>query len=100
MQRIAGNWCLSDGHCIRLTGGDSGRFEDTGAVRILEHSTYPFPESPVRGEGMYEVRDHTLVLRYDSGPEIRVAFPGIMEEPSAALRELMLSSSLDVVRRQ
>lgn len=96
---IAGNWCLRTGECLRFTGGRTGRFEDAGAVRVLEHA-YDAPQSPLKGAGQYELRDHTLVLRYDGGPEIRIAVPGMAAGGPTPPRELMLSFNLDVLTRQ
>jgi hypothetical protein len=73
--RLDGRYCLADAAAC-LTLAPDGRFRDEGAVRILEHATYPYPASPAGGQGQYEIRDHTLVLRYDGGPEVRVAYPG------------------------
>jgi len=95
--RLEGDWCLSDGKCLRLQPG--GRFQDLGAVRVLEHALYAFPESPEQGAGQYELRDHTLVLRYDGGPEIRIAFPGLADDAAVTPRDLLVSFNLDVLRR-
>jgi len=94
---IAGNWCLSGGECLRLVGRGTGRFEDGGAVRVLEHSTSPSPQSPARGVGAYVLRDNTLVLRYDGGKEMRIAVPGVA---SGSSQELVLSFNLDVLTRR
>jgi hypothetical protein len=93
---LVGTWCLDDGRCLRLAG--DGRFEDGGAVRVLEHSTYPFPESPGSGRGRYEVRDYTLTLRYDQGPEVRLAFLGLAGTPAAPL--MLVSFNVDVLTRR
>jgi hypothetical protein len=97
--RLNGTWCIDAAACLRLTA--PGRFQDTGAIRTVEHVTYAYPESPARGEGQYELRDHTLVLRYDGGPELRVAFPGLLaddviETPQA----LVLGFAFDVLKRR
>jgi hypothetical protein len=94
---LEGDWCLSEGQCLRLQPG--GRFQDGGAVRILEHQTYAFHESPPQGAGRYELRDHSLILRYDAGPEIRIAFPGLADDPAVTPRDLMVGFNLDLMRR-
>jgi hypothetical protein len=53
------------------------------------------PESPAKE---YVLRDHTLVLRYERGPEIRIAVPGMAA--GAAPGELMLSFNLDALTRR
>ncbi len=95
--QLEGTWCLDDPHCIRF--GADGRFEDSGAVRVLEHATYPFPESPPRGSGRYEVREYTLILRYDGGPELRLGLAGVTDR-TARPRELMAGYELDVLQRR
>jgi hypothetical protein len=95
---LEGDWCLSGGECLRLSPG--GRFEDGGAVRVLEHATYAVPESPAGGRGAFELRDHTLVLRYDGGPEIRVAALGVPAGDTGPPGELMLGFNLDVLARR
>jgi hypothetical protein len=78
---LDGTWCMAGGQCLRLTS--AGRFEDAGAVRALEHSTYAFPSTPAGGQGRYTLRSHTLVLTYDSGAEVRVGFVGLMPNDRA-----------------
>ena len=81
--RLNGRYCLTSGAgCLTLTS--NGQFRDEGAVRVVEHSTYPYPLSPESGQGDYEIRDYTLILRYAGGPEVHVAFPGFMDQASAA----------------
>lgn len=81
--RLNGRYCFTNGPgCLTLTS--SGQFRDEGAVRVVEHAVYPYPLSPESGQGEYEIRDYTLILRYAGGPEVRVAFPGFMDQASAA----------------
>jgi hypothetical protein len=72
---LDGTWCMPAGQCLRLTA--DGRFEDNGAIRAVEHPSYPVTLSPAGGRGRYTLRSHTLVLNYDSGEEMRVAFVGL-----------------------
>lgn len=93
---LDGTWCFEDGHCLRLT--PDGRFQDNGAVRIMEHATYEFPASPPSGAGRYTLRDHTMILAYDGGPEIRMAFVGLPSDRRApAPAELRLSFNADML---
>lgn len=97
--RLNGTWCTDASACLRLTS--AGRFQDTGAIRTVEHVTYAYPVSPARGDGQYELRDHTLVLRYDNGPDLRVAFPGLTEDPrTESPQSLMLGFSFDMLTRR
>ena len=96
---LDGTWCLSGGQCLHLTS--AGRFEDNGAVRAVEHSTYAFPSTPAGGQGRYALRGHTLTLTYDSGPEIRVGFAGLPPDrraPSPA--EIRLGFEADMLVRR
>ena len=96
---LDGTWCLAGGQCLRLTSG--GRFEENGAVRAVEHSTYAFPSTPAGGQGRYTLRAHTLVLTYDSGAEVRVGFAGLPSDrraPSPA--EIRLGFEADMLVRR
>ncbi|MFN0181568.1 MAG: hypothetical protein ACKVZ0_22380 [Gemmatimonadales bacterium] len=100
--RLDGHYCLTTGAgCLILTAG--GRFRDEGAIRVVEHAVYPYPVSPERGQGTYQIRDYTLVLRYESGPEVRVAFPGFVDRAAAqspSPEEIILSFNGDTLRRR
>lgn len=91
-RQVEGTWCLEDGACLQL--GPGGRFRDTGAARVLEHSTYDYPESPTGGQGTYEVRNYSLILRYDSGQEMRFVCLGVVSG------ELWLSFNLDALTKR
>ena len=93
-----GAYCLAGGECLTFTS--AGRFEDTGAARVLEHQTYAFPETPARGSGRYEFVDYTLILRYDSGKEIRIAAPGSLDPVSASPSEITLSFNDDALKKR
>ena len=99
--RLSGRYCLAEGSgCLTLAG--DGRFHDEGAGRIVEHAVYPYPLSPERGDGEYEIRDYTLILRYAGGPEVRVAFPGFLDRAAAASTSpdvITLSFNMDVLKR-
>jgi hypothetical protein len=96
--RLDGTWCYGDGRCLRLT--PDGRFEDNGAVRVAEHSTYAWPQAPPNGAGKYLLRDHTLYLVYDGGPELRVAFPGVEDGRTSSPNELRLGWNADLLARR
>jgi len=80
--RLNGRYCLASGGCLTLAS--DGQFRDEGAARVLEHAVYPYPLTPARGQGSYEIRDYTLLLRYQDGPTIRIAFPGFLDPAIAA----------------
>jgi hypothetical protein len=96
---LEGTWCLSGGQCLRLTS--AGRFEENGAVRVLEHSTYAFPSTPAGGQGRYTLRAHTLILTYDAGAAVRLGFAGLPPDrraPSPA--EIRLGFEADMLIRR
>ncbi len=96
---LAGTWCLSDGECVRLH--PDGRFQDQGALRVMEHATYPFPLTPTAGQGRYAVSRHSITFRFDDGGEFRLAAPGIPAGTgSGPPAQLWLSFNLDVVTRR
>jgi hypothetical protein len=96
---LAGSWCLSDGGCLSLTS--DGRFQDQGALRVMEHATYPFPLTPSAGRGTYVVSRHTIAFRYDDGREFRLAIPGVPAGTgSGTPAQLWLGFNLDAVSRR
>lgn len=96
--RLDGTWCYGDGPCVTFT--PDGKFEDSGAIRAAEHSTYAWPQSPAGGAGRYTLRDHTLHLAYDGGPELRVAFPGVEDGRTSSPSTLRLGWNADLLRRR
>lgn len=96
--RLDGTWCFDGGSCLRFT--PEGRFEDAGAVRVAEHSLYAWPQAPPGGAGKYLLRDHTLYLVYDGGPELRIAFPGIEDGRTSSPNELRLGWNADLLTRR
>jgi hypothetical protein len=96
---LNGRYCFADEPvCLTLTS--SGQFRDEGAVPILEHAVYPYPLSPTQGQGQYEIRNHSLILKYNGGPELRIAYPGTPDPATAQdPSELWLSFNLDVLKK-
>jgi hypothetical protein len=96
--QLDGTWCYGEGLCLRLTA--DGRFEDTGAARAVEHSVYLWPTAPARGTGRYLLADHTLVLAYDGGPELHIAFPGVEDGRATSPTTLRLGFMADALTRR
>jgi hypothetical protein len=67
---------------------------------VIKHAVYPFPESPPSGEERYEIRNHTLVLKYGSGPELRVAYLGSLEGSGSSPAEVRVGFNADVLARR
>jgi hypothetical protein len=95
---LDGTWCVGDGACLRFA--PDGRFEDQGAIRIAEHSLYAWPATPASGKGRYTLRDHTLHLAYDGGPELRIAFPGLEDGNTSSPSALRLGWNVDLLTRR
>jgi hypothetical protein len=95
---LIGTWCLSDGKCLDLAA--NGRFRDSAAVRTMEHAADEYAATPVSGEGTYELRDYSLVLRYTSGLVFRMAFPGLLDSPTSVPAQVQWGSNLDVMTRK
>jgi hypothetical protein len=96
--RLDGTWCFSGGACLRLAS--DGRFEDQGAIRVAEHSTYAWPMSPAGGRGTYTLRNHTLLLDYDGGTMLRVAFPGLEDARTLSPSAFRLGWNVDLLTRR
>lgn len=97
--QVAGNWCFEDGPCLALR--PDGRFRDGGAARMIEHATYPYPESPEGGSGIFDPHGHTLRLRYEGGREFRIALPGLMDSGGAGRApRLWLGAWLDILTQR
>jgi len=96
---LDGTWCMPEGQCLRLTA--EGRFEDNGAIRAVEHPSYPVTLSPAGGRGRYTLRSHTLILSYDSGVEMRLAFVGLPPDRRApSPSEIRLGFEPDMLVRK
>lgn len=97
--QLVATWCLEASECVSFL--PDGRFRDDGALRVLEHQTYPFPISLPRGAGRYELTAHTLVFRYDNGPELRIAVPGHPPgQDDAKPARVWLSFNFDTLTRR
>ncbi|MBI4165590.1 MAG: hypothetical protein HY508_07645 [Acidobacteria bacterium] len=98
---LNGRYCFTnEPTCLTLSS--NGQFRDEGAVRVLEHPVYPYPLSPESGQGTYEVHDHSLILRYAGGPEVRVALPGYFDRAKAQdpdPPEIVLSFNSDMLKK-
>lgn len=96
--QLEGTWCLRDDKCLEF--GPSGRFRDNGVVRIVEHATYDYPEAPEGGDGTYLIKDYSLILRYSTGQEYRVAFLGLVGGSSSSPGQMWLSFNLDALTKR
>jgi hypothetical protein len=96
---VVGTWCLSDGKCLDLAA--NGRFRDGGAVHVMEHAADEYAAIPASGgEGTYELRDYSLVLRYTTGLTFRMAFPGLLDSPTSVPAQVEWGWNLDALTRR
>ncbi|MDP4216402.1 MAG: hypothetical protein Q8927_09385 [Bacteroidota bacterium] len=78
---LEGSWCehangLGNPACIRFSG--DGHFSDQGVVSRIEHSVDNCYRSiPGQGQGTYEIRDNSILFRYDNGFTYQAAFSGL-----------------------
>jgi hypothetical protein len=91
-----------DGKLPAIAFAPDGRFQDSGAMKILEHeynNAFAVVQTP--GAGTYVVRDYTITFRYTDGRVYRLAFPGMGYEPgNQSPPTLTLSYNLDELKRQ
>lgn len=78
--KLEGRWALSE---ARIAFTAAGRFEDDGLLRHvatpipLKHAgskEHFWPAPPGKGAGTYEIRDFTLLVRYDDGTPFATDF--------------------------
>jgi hypothetical protein len=75
--RLSGTWCLDGGEsCITFTA--DGKFNDNGVIQRLDHApTDCNMQAPKTGQGSYEIQDHSVTFKYNTGFRIQAAFSGI-----------------------
>lgn len=75
--RLNGTWSEFNG-TVSITFTSDGRFSDNGVIRALEHRPTTCNEGlPQKGQGAYEIRNHTIIFHYDGGLTTRATMPGI-----------------------
>ena len=82
---------------LRFTRG--GGFVDRGVLKALDHDTYAFRASDRPGRGRYEIRDYSLILRFDDGRRLALPFLGTSEPGTATPRELRIGTEDSVLTR-
>jgi len=75
--KLEGRWQLPGAERKRrIEFTAAGRFKDDGLLEDVGYLPVPawggsrevaYPRPPARGEGTYEIRDFTLLLKYDDG---------------------------------
>lgn len=78
--RWDGMWAFAvpEGKAPSIAFTKDGRFADDGAIKVLEHSLYPLHSTGDKpGAGTYEVKNYTVVFRYDDGRTFTSAFVGL-----------------------
>jgi hypothetical protein len=78
-----------------------GRFDDNGALNVLDHPVYPFPLTAAPGRGTYSVKDHTILFAYDDGRRYPLAFPGQgYDKSSPSPPTLEMGYNADTLKKQ
>lgn len=87
---------------VSITFSTDGRFRDHGLIRALEHRTVTCSEGlPEKGEGTYEIRNHSIVFRYDDGLVTRATMPGIgLQKGNESPDKLFLGWQNDVLEKK
>jgi hypothetical protein len=89
--KLDGRWELGD---ARIAFTPEGRFTDAGvlahvgALPVLKHAgskEFYWAKPPARGAGTYELRDFTLLVRYDDGTAWASDFSTLGEDLSVLL---------------
>jgi hypothetical protein len=65
--RLSGTWSAYKGSISMAFTADGG-FEDQGVLRSIEHRPTTCNEAlPEKGQGTYEIRDHSIIFHYANG---------------------------------
>jgi len=90
------------GKVPKITFTADGRFTDEGALKVLEHNSYPlYGVARTPGEGTYEVKNWTIRFRYSDGRELKAACLGLGAKPGDPRpKELTLGFNHDTLKRQ
>ena len=90
------------GKVPKITFRADGRFTDEGALKVLEHNSYPlYGVARKPGEGTYEVKNWTIRFRYSDGRELQAACLGLAAKPGDPRpKELTLGFNHDTLKRQ
>jgi len=90
------------GKVPKITFSADGTFKDDGALKVLEHNSYPlYGVCRKPGEGTYEVKNWTLLLHYSDGREFTAPCLGLGEAPGDPRpAELTLGFNHDTMKRQ
>lgn len=102
--RFDGTYALPEdnGRVPQITFTAEGRFSDQGALAVLEHSLYRL-KSDVRkpGEGAYEVKNYSILFKFDDGREFTAACLGQgLKAGDLRPAELVLGFNSDTLRRR
>jgi hypothetical protein len=74
-----GNYLMSEAYGTRpsIQFTAAGTFMDKGAIRVLYHEYIDCLNPAINpGSGKYEIRNHSVVFKYNDGRKIKIAFTG------------------------
>ncbi len=80
-----------------------GKFTDKGAIRVLCHETTDcLNPALMPGEGVYEIKNHSLIFKYNDGRKIKVGFTeaGFDKNNADPSSTLVFAFNHDVLKRK
>lgn len=102
--RFDGTYAFQEeqGKVPKITFSADGTFKDDGALKVLEHNSYPlYGVCRKPGEGTYEVKNWTIRFRYADGREFKAACLGLAAKAGEQRpKELTLGFNHDTLKRQ
>jgi hypothetical protein len=102
--RFDGTYAFQEdqGKVPKITFSADGTFKDDGALKVLEHNSYPlYGICRKPGEGTYEVKNWTIRFRYGDGREFKAACLGLgAKAGDPRPKELTLGFNHDTMKRQ
>ncbi|MGF2411700.1 hypothetical protein [Ferruginibacter sp.] len=102
--RFNGTYSMSESYGIHpiITFTADGKFNDNGAIRILNHEGNTCINPGFKpGSGTYDVKDYTITFNYTDGRKIKIAYLGTgYEKNNLSPATLRMSFNDDPMNRQ
>ena len=84
--RLNGTWCQKarlDNKAVCISFTPDGNFSDDGVIHRIEHLINDcFPGVPVSGQGTYEIKNNSILFKYNNGQIYKTAFSGLKFRPA------------------
>lgn len=103
--KFSGTYVMDESYGMipTITFTHDGKFADKGAIRVLYHEYVECLNPAVApGSGTYEVKNHSVIFKYNDGREIKIAFTeaGFDKNNVDPSSTLVFSFNNDVLKRQ